>query len=129
MEKLKERISLFQKALTTLEEILKEENSKIIRDAAIQRFEYTVETMWKALKEYLFKLEGVDTQTPKSCIRAAMQSKLFNVNEAEVLLQMIDDRNLTSHTYIEEIAANIYDRLPEYTSLMKKILLKISNSK
>jgi nucleotidyltransferase substrate binding protein (TIGR01987 family) len=122
MEKLNERIDSFQKALGTLEEILKQENTEIVRDASIQRFEYTVEAMWKALKGYLLEFEGVDAQTPKSCIRAAMQSKILSPDYTEILLKMIDDRNLTSHTYIEGIAASIYSRLPEYVPLMKKVL-------
>ncbi len=51
MEKLK--IDSFGRALTSLEEILKEKENTIVRDATIQRFEYTFEAMWKALKFYL----------------------------------------------------------------------------
>jgi len=47
MENLK--IKNFGNALKTLEDILKEKKSGIVRDATIQRFEYTFEAMWKAL--------------------------------------------------------------------------------
>lgn len=38
------------RALLTLEEALKAEYSIFIQDAAIQRFEYTTEALWKCLQ-------------------------------------------------------------------------------
>lgn len=123
MEKLKERIASFRNALKTIQEILVEKDSVIVRDAAIQRFEYTVEAMWKALKFFLLEFEGIEAQTPKSCIRSAMLAGILDARNTEVALKMIDDRNVTSHTYIEDVANGIYSRIPEYASLMSKVLL------
>jgi len=47
------------RALTTLKEITEEPYSVIIRDAAIQRFEYSYEVFWKLIKEYLKEREGI----------------------------------------------------------------------
>ena len=45
-----------------------------------------------------------------------------NVIIAQLLfLQMTDDRNLTSHTYKEEVARLIYGKLKEYSALMEKL--------
>ena len=41
MDRLNERLSLARKALATFHEILSESKSAVVRDAAIQRFEYT----------------------------------------------------------------------------------------
>ncbi len=38
---------------------------------------------------------------------------------------MTDDRNLTSHTYIEEIAKTIYQKLPIYYQIMRELFDKI----
>jgi hypothetical protein len=38
---------------------------------------------------------------------------------------MTDDRNLTSHTYDEELAKELYNKLPQYYKLMEEILKKI----
>ncbi len=38
---------------------------------------------------------------------------------------MIDDRNLTSHTYKEEIAEDIFSRFEKYIPILEKIILKI----
>jgi nucleotidyltransferase substrate binding protein (TIGR01987 family) len=122
LEKLQRRIKETDKALTTLREILKQPYSVIVRDAAIQRFEYTFETSWKLLKEYLRECEGVISNSPKSCFREALSAGLINEEQTMTCLEMADDRNLTSHTYIEEVAEQIYGRLKDYRKLMDDIL-------
>jgi hypothetical protein len=59
MEKLKERLQSCETALTTLDEALHLPFSVIVRDAAIQRFEYSFESVWKLLKGYLETQEGI----------------------------------------------------------------------
>lgn len=68
-----ERLTLKYKdtlhALNTLNEILRQPFSIIVRDATIQRFEYTFEALWKYIKEYLKEREGIIANSPKSCFR------------------------------------------------------------
>ena len=97
----------------------------IVRDASIQRFEYTFESVWKVLKEYLDALEGVVCNSPKQCFREALKAGLLTVEETELCLAMTDDRNLTSHTYIEAVAASIYRKLSEYHEVMSRLLTAI----
>lgn len=47
------------------------------------------------------------------------------MQEAETCLIMTDDRNLTSHTYIEAVADAIYGKLPSYLDVMNSLLGKI----
>ncbi len=42
--------------------------------------------------------------------------------ETAAALAMVDDRNLTVHTYHEEIAQAIFSRLPAHAALMHEIL-------
>ena len=51
MERLKLRYQDARRALSTFEEILAEPFSVIVRDAAVQRFEYTFEAVWKFIKQ------------------------------------------------------------------------------
>jgi nucleotidyltransferase substrate binding protein (TIGR01987 family) len=125
MEKLKRRLLETQKALLTLEEILQEPYSKIIRDASIQRFEYTFEVIWKLLKEFLYRSEGIVCNSPKSCFREAFSIGILNEDEVISFLQMTDDRNLTSHTYNEELAENLYKKIKYYYGLMKVLFDRI----
>ena len=117
------------KALKTLSEILQEKYSTTIQDAAIQRFEYTTEALWKCLQLYLKESEGIVSASPKSCMREAKRIRLLNDNEAECALEMIDARNMTSHTYHREVAEQLFKMLPRYEELMVKILRRLNRSK
>jgi nucleotidyltransferase substrate binding protein (TIGR01987 family) len=66
--------------------------------------------------------EGISCASPKSCLREARRVGLLNDDEAVLAMEMIDDRNLASHTYHEEAANKIFLSLPQYADLMKKIL-------
>jgi nucleotidyltransferase substrate binding protein (TIGR01987 family) len=125
MEKLSERLAAGRRAMATLDEILQMPTSVIIRDASIQRFEYTFESLWKLLKAYLVEYEGIVCNSPKQCFREALKVGLLSVQEVETCLIMTDDRNLTSHTYIEAIAQAIYGKLPSYLGVMNSLLANI----
>jgi nucleotidyltransferase substrate binding protein (TIGR01987 family) len=121
MEKLRLKIEETERALKTLDEILKEPYSIIVRDATIQRFEYSFESFWKTLREYLKEYEGIVCNSPKSCFREALSIGLLNEEETIICLEMTDNRNLTSHTYLEEIAQKIYEKIKDYSDIMYKI--------
>lgn len=108
----------WRKALTSLEEILKEEETVIVRDAAIKRFEYNFELTWKAIKRFSVQ-ESEICNSPKSAFKAALK---FNwIEDDDIWLDMVDDRNLTTHTYKESTADAIYHRLPLYFKAMKHL--------
>ncbi|MCX5973629.1 MAG: HI0074 family nucleotidyltransferase substrate-binding subunit [Coprothermobacterota bacterium] len=113
------------KALATLKDVLREPFTPIVRDATIQRFEYTFEAAWKALREYLKEREGILANSPKSCFREAFSLGLFTEEETTLSLEMTDRRNETSHTYREEIAQAIYQQIPAYCFLMESLLKKL----
>lgn len=125
MEKLKEKLQLCRSALATFTETLELPFSVIVRDASIQRFEYTFESVWKALKSYLELYEGIVCYSPKGCFREALQAGLLSAQEAETCLVMTDDRNLTAHTYMEALAEAIHRRLPSYAVLMGELVRRM----
>lgn len=126
MERLKLKYEDALRAHNTLEEIFKESFSLIIRDAAIQRFEYTFEALWKCVKEYLKEKEGIIANSPKACFREIFTLGLLTEDETITFLEMTDRRNDTSHTYKEEIAQKIYNELKGYSMLIKRLLSKFS---
>ncbi len=105
----------FKKSLTRLEEVLGEEKTMTSRDAAIQRFEFTVELAWKSIQHFL-RDQKVVCRSPKECLQASFKFGL--VQDDPLWIKMIDDRNLTAHTYNEEIAEEIYNRLAGYLILL-----------
>lgn len=127
MERLKSRYADVLRSLGTLEEILKEPFSVTVRDATIQRFEYTFEALWKFLKHYLQEKEGRVCNSPKSVFREIFSAGFLSEEETVKCLKMTDDRNDTVHTYKEEIAKAIHSRIGDYFSLMKKLADKFQN--
>ncbi len=126
MERLKLRFTDLNKALKTLKDILEEKYSIIVRDATIQRFEYTFEAFWKYVREYLKEKEGIYCNSPKRCFRELFSIGVFNTEETITqLLEMVDARNMTSHTYKEEIAQLLYNKVETYYKLMEEIVLKL----
>ena len=70
MDRLRQRLSVAGQAAATLRELaVRTAPSKIERDAAIQRFEYSFEATWKAAQRFLAVVEGVEAGSPKSAIR------------------------------------------------------------
>lgn len=127
MERLYERLTLAKKALLALEEVACiEQPSTVERDAAIQRFEFTFEAVWKAAKLMLYESEGIDVGSPKGVIRACREIGLYDEKDTILALQMVDDRNLTTHTYNEALAIEIYRKLASYAPLLKKWLKGIA---
>jgi nucleotidyltransferase substrate binding protein (TIGR01987 family) len=123
MGRVLERIQVAEKALAILKELaFLQDPRPVERDAAIQRFEYTFEAFWKALQVYLREVEGLEGASPKGVIRLAREVGLLGEEEARLALGMVDDRNLTVHTYNESLAQAIFRRLPEYTRLMEQVL-------
>ena len=125
MGTLRQRLESCRQALDTLDEALQMPFSIIVRDGTIQRFEYSFESIWKLLKVYLAEYEGIICSSPKQCFREALNTNLLTAEEAADCLAMTDDRNMTSHTYIEAVAEAIYQKLPRYASLMRKLLTQI----
>lgn len=125
MEKLRRRLEGAEKALKTLGKILREPYSVIVRDATIQRFEYTFEIFWKLTKEYLYNYEGFECNSPKSCFRVALSVGLLSEEQTITCLEMTDDRNLTVHIYIEEVAENIYGKIRDYYELMDIVFNRV----
>lgn len=87
-------------------------------DATIQRFEFTFELAWKFLKDY-FSEKGVILNFPKEVIQEAFAVGL--IDNEDLWVQMLSDRNMTSHTYDEKLANEIYQRIKKYVPEFKKI--------
>lgn len=127
MDRLTQRIEVARQALRTLAEVTgRDPVSAIVRDAAIQRFEYSFEATWKALQAWLGEHEGIQAGSPKGVFRACFQTGLMDEQQSRLALAMVDDRNLTTHTYNEGLAARIYLALSAYEGLMSGYLRTVS---
>lgn len=111
-------------AAERFEEVLKKAKNDIVRDSAIQRFEFTYELAWKAMKAYLEEKGVKELYSPKDVIKGAYQNKI--IDNDPVWLEMVDTRNMTSHIYKEEMAEKVYAKLPSYLPLIKKLINQLS---
>ena len=120
-----------ERALASLLELvpqyLESKENIILRDAMIQRFEYSTEAFWKYLKAYLSIEHNLSANSPREVIRTGLTAKLYSEEISKELLQMLDDRNLTSHTYVEELAESIAGRIPAYSKNMENVMHPLFN--
>lgn len=117
--KLSLSLNAMGQALQRLAESLAYDQSQpLVVDASIQRFEFCIELTWKTMKKALAQ-EGLEANTPRECMQQAYAAKWLDDENA--WLSMLKDRNLTSHTYKEELALEIYRRLPGHLAAMQTL--------
>ena len=116
-DKLRNLLRVLDAALTRFEGALAQPVNEFVRDSAIQRFEFTFELFWESLKAYAEE-SGLEAYSPRDSVRTAFQLGL--IQEHSDWLRMIEDRNLTSHTYNEVTAETIYSHLPAYLLLIRQ---------
>ena len=110
--------------MPSIENISKEKLLITFRDSVIQRFKYSVDTIWKYLKEYLWQKKGVEQTHPKPVFKECFKAKLLNAEETELAINMVDSRNSTSHAYNEITADAVMEGIPEYYDLMQKLIAR-----
>lgn len=109
----------FEKAVARLKEVLDLKKTDVIRDSAIKRFELCFDLAWKCIQAFA-RREGLDCQSPRACLKTAFQLGLIEYEDD--WLKMLDDRNLSVHTYKEKNAEDIYGRLHRYSEMLKNLV-------
>jgi nucleotidyltransferase substrate binding protein (TIGR01987 family) len=101
----------------------------LVVDGTIQRFEFVFELFWKTLVHVL-EHEGIEASTPREALRKAYAARLLE--DEQDWLQMLADRNATSHVYDEEAALRIYEsirlRFPAIERGHRSLLERLASS-
>ena len=120
----KQRFQNYEKSFTLLEKYIALKNpDEIARAGGIQFFEMTFELACKTLKDYL-ENEKYIAKSPRETIKLAFQIGL--ISDGHDWMDGLDDRNLTVHTYDEETAIAIENRIRcKYYPLLKKLYYKL----
>ena len=118
------RLRSFGTALNRLDDALAQPKTEWTRDSAIQRFEFTFELAWKAVAA-VAEAQGVDARSPREAFKRAFV--LGWIDEEDVWLRMLDDRNRTTHTYNEAVAEEIFKRLPVYAGALRALSKALSS--
>jgi len=107
------------KALSQLSDGVKKTKDQLDRDGVIQRFEFTFELAWKTLKLFLLA-QGIISKSPAEALKESYKFGL--IKDEEIFLDMLEDRNQTTHIYSEEISKAIFTRIKKsYLPSLKKL--------
>lgn len=121
-----ERQAEVRASAARLTEAVAQPESELIRDATIQRIEFTFEVVWKTLKLYLER-QGYECGGPRPTLKKAFAENLIaTTEEADVWFRMLEERNLTSHAYDEALARRIYTHIVgDYAPLLARMAGRI----
>ena len=113
------KVENFNKALARLDEALTIAKDELDKDGVLQRFEFTIEMLWKALKAIL-AYQGIECFSPRNCIKEAYKTNI--IDDDEIILDMLEDRNSSSHIYDQQKSQEIFERIQRvYIGYLKKL--------
>lgn len=106
----KQRFQNFEKMLGFLENAMKIKEPDMVQKAGlIQFFEISFEFFWNVMKEYLEAQGIMGMRSPRDTIKKAFEVEL--ITDGHTWLQTLQNRNLTSHTYNEEMAEEVVQEI------------------
>lgn len=114
----------FVNVVERYEEFKTEGFEDIYLDLIVKRFEFTYEMSWKALKRYLEFL-GFEPKNPRMTFKEAYSQQL--IADEEIWLDMIEQRNLSSHIYDESEIKEILDKKDTYKDAFLKLRTKLAD--
>ncbi len=122
MDKVSRKLEIARQALARLQKVLARPVDDVVRDSAILRFTLATETVWKAARSAIadqMGAERLNSASPKAMVRESQIAGFLTEEQAEAAMGMMNDRNLTVHTYDEEKAEELFSRLPAHAALIE----------
>jgi nucleotidyltransferase substrate binding protein (TIGR01987 family) len=121
----KQRLENLKKAFSELNEAVNlsktRELSRLEKQGLIQGFENTHELSWSTLKDFFVAQGNTRITGSKDATREAFKNEL--ITEGDGWMDMIQSRNLTSHTYNQETADHIVDKIvSSYVHLFSQLI-------
>ena len=108
-----DRLNTFKNAIRRLAEVIDLSNERQLNqfeyDSLIKRFEFSFEMAWKLMMSYEKDNGVAELHGSKDVVRQAYRMSI--ITNGEAWLEMIDDRNKTSHLYDEEMASDVIDEI------------------
>ena len=119
--KLRDSLENLGKVVVNLERALTvPRDRELVFEGTIQRFEMTIELMWKTLKRAL-EYEGFHPKTPRESLKEAFH--LGWLHDESVWIDMLEQRNTTSHVYLaEELLEDNYNDVAKVTPILRATL-------
>jgi nucleotidyltransferase substrate binding protein (TIGR01987 family) len=124
----KQRFHNYKKALATLKSAVELEAARGLSDlekqGVIQGFEFTFETAWNVMKDYLEEQGITGIIGSKGAVRHAFNNGL--IEDGQAWMDMVEGRNLSTHSYDEETAEKLLKKIisnfyEQFTSFEEKM--------
>jgi len=112
----------FSKAVVGKDEYYTQGFGDIYLDLIVKRFEFTYEMSWKAIKRYLDYV-GIGCTGPRMCFKEALTQGV--IEQGDIWIDMIEQRNLSSHIYDEDEIKEILEKIVDYKDAFAGLLLKL----
>ena len=95
------------------------------RSGIIKAFEFTFELAWKTFQKISVD-EGLEAGGPKSSLKQAFKLNIISNDAESIWLQMLEDRNLMSHTYRDKLSKMVVTKIQnQYKDSIKVVLEKL----
>ena len=135
MEKVTIKYEQFHKSLKAFEralEIFKKEYPQADSDyketyvaSVVKHYELLYETFWKYTKFYIIEKFGDDIIGSKNIFRFLQNANVISLNELDLLLEIIENRNATTHQYDQDFSLQIVENIERYFQVIKSVTVKI----
>ncbi len=112
----------YESAVKRYEEFKSEGFGDVYLDLIVKRFELTYEMSWKALKRYLEFL-GFEVKNPRQTFKEGYAQQILD--DENIWLDMIEQRNLSSHIYDEIEISEILDKKESYLKAFEDLKIKL----
>ena len=127
-DKIKNSIQNFEAAFNKLDEYL---SLPILNDrdrsGIIKAFEFTFELAWKTFQKIAVD-EGLEAGSLKSSLKQAFKLNIITNKNESIWLQMLEDRNLMSHTYRDKLSKVVVERIQDkYKDSIQSILEELKS--
>ncbi|MDD3012363.1 MAG: HI0074 family nucleotidyltransferase substrate-binding subunit [Candidatus Gastranaerophilales bacterium] len=114
----RQRFQNFDKAYNnfklTLNALRANQDNIIYKMAIIQAYEMVFELSWNTMKDFL-DIQGIKTNFPREVLKEAFAREI--IEDGDIWIKMLDDRNLTAHAYDEEKANIVVNEIKDKYSL------------
>ena len=125
----KQRLENFGRALEQLLSATTLSSNRPLTDlekqGLIQAFEFSHELAWKLIKDYLtYQGGGEPLSGSRDATREAFARGL--ISDGEIWMDMIQSRNLSSHTYNKSVSEDIVQKIVQnYSNSLQTFLIKM----
>jgi len=116
-------IKTYEKAL--VDKSIDDEIREAFRDSLIKRFELMYDLLWKYIREYINTMQGDAADSPRKVFQQCLSLSLINSDETQQLVDLIEDRNLTTHVYNIDLANKVAADIPKHFDVIHEIIMKL----